>query len=175
MSAVPSIDRRAILERRQRMGMGAAVPVIRLDLIRPATDNPAPKSVNHVGVESVDIPRFLPPRRTDWTRLVSDAILRPCDARIILRHVYLKTGIKVLDLQSARRTADIVLPRMIACWVMREYTMMSLPQIGKHLGGRDHTTVLHSIRRMEELRETDPAVRQISDEIAVAACKEMQG
>lgn len=175
MSAVPSIDRRAILERRQRMGMGSAVPIVRMDLIRPAAANPAPERANGGAVESVDIPRFLPPRRTDWTRMVSDAILRPCDARIILRHVYLKTGIKVLDLQSARRTADIVLPRMIACWVMREYTMMSLPQIGKHLGGRDHTTVLHSVRRMEELREADPAIRKLSDDIAAAACKEMQG
>lgn len=147
--------------------------VVPLEIVGRSVPAPEPEPVNDDAVESVDIPRFLPPRRTDWTQMVSDAVLRPCDAKIVLKHVYLRTGIKILDIQSERRTAKVVLPRMLACWVMREFTTLSLPQIGRHLGNRDHTTVLHSVRKIEALRETDPAIRQLSDEIATAACKEM--
>jgi chromosomal replication initiation ATPase DnaA len=53
------------------------------------------------------------------------------------------------DLCSARRTANIVVrPRQIAMYLAKEMTPFSLPQIGHHFGGRDHTTVLHAVRKI---------------------------
>jgi hypothetical protein len=59
------------------------------------------------------------------------------------------------DLISARRTADIVRPRQIAMFLAKNLTPNSLPVIGRKFGGRDHTTVLHAVRRIEALRTHD--------------------
>ncbi len=60
------------------------------------------------------------------------------------------------DLFSGRRTAQIVRPRQIAMWLARRVMLASLPHIGRCIGGRDHTTVLHGVRRIDELRAQDP-------------------
>ena len=59
------------------------------------------------------------------------------------------------DLTSKRRHRSIVRPRQIAMALTRELTNLSLPEIGSAFGGRDHTTVLHACRKVEELRRTD--------------------
>ncbi len=59
------------------------------------------------------------------------------------------------ELISARRSADIVRPRQIAMFLARHLTPNSLPVIGRKFGGRDHTTVLHAIRKIEALRTRD--------------------
>lgn len=69
-------------------------------------------------------------------------------------------GIGWNDLASARRTADVVRARQILMFLCREHTTLSLPQIGRRVGGRDHTTVLHSCRKIEHLRDTDAEVHQ---------------
>ena len=68
-------------------------------------------------------------------------------------------GVSLTDLLSSRRTAALVLPRMVAVWLCRRLTPHSLPAIGHHFGGRDHTTMLHSARRIDELRQTDAAMQ----------------
>jgi hypothetical protein len=60
-----------------------------------------------------------------------------------------------IDLISARRNADIVRPRQIAMFLARHLTPNSLPAIGRTFGGRDHTTVLHAVRKIEWLRTRD--------------------
>jgi hypothetical protein len=60
-----------------------------------------------------------------------------------------------IDLISARRSADIVRPRQIAMFLARHLTPNSLPVIGRQFGGRDHTTVLHAVRKIEWLRTRD--------------------
>jgi hypothetical protein len=60
-----------------------------------------------------------------------------------------------LELISARRTADIVRPRQIAMFLAKHLTPHSLPVIGRKFGGRDHTTVLHAVRKIEALRARD--------------------
>jgi len=62
------------------------------------------------------------------------------------------------DLVSARRTRTIVRPRQIAMYLAKMLTPRSLPEIGRHFGGRDHTTVLHAVRKIEELLKTDSAL-----------------
>lgn len=55
------------------------------------------------------------------------------------------------DIVSARRTAKVVRPRQVAMYLAKELTPFSLPQIGRHFGGRDHTTVLHAVRKIAAL------------------------
>jgi chromosomal replication initiator protein len=64
------------------------------------------------------------------------------------------------DLLSARRTRAIVRPRQIAMYLAKTMTPRSFPEIGKRFGGRDHTTVLHAVRKVEELAAADEALKQ---------------
>ena len=63
--------------------------------------------------------------------------------------------VKVPELFSKKRTADLVKPRQIAMYFAKELTSLSLPEIGESFGGRDHTTVLHAVRKITEHRKTD--------------------
>ena len=67
---------------------------------------------------------------------------------------YYKT--KVADMHSKKRTRAVARPRQVAMWLAKELTPLSLPAIGEAFGGRDHTTVLHAYRTINELRLTDP-------------------
>ena len=63
--------------------------------------------------------------------------------------------IKVAEMYGKRRNAHIVLPRQIAMYLAKELTQKSLPEIGEAFGGRDHTTVLHAMRKIAEQRQHD--------------------
>ena len=64
-------------------------------------------------------------------------------------------GLKQADLISERRNRAIARPRQAAMWLAKQLTTRSLPDIGRRFGGRDHTTVLHAVRRIEELKAGD--------------------
>jgi chromosomal replication initiator protein len=66
------------------------------------------------------------------------------------------------DLLSSRRTAVVVKPRQIAMYLAKTLTLRSLPEIGRRFGGRDHTTVLHAVRKIESLSHAD---RALNDEL----------
>src|SRR5690625_330252 len=68
--------------------------------------------------------------------------------------------IKLSDMMSRRRSRSVARPRQVAMALAKELTNHSLPEIGESFGGRDHTTVLHACRRIEELRETDRDIRE---------------
>ncbi len=68
--------------------------------------------------------------------------------------------IKVADLLSKRRTRTVTRPRQVAMALSKELTNHSLPEIGDAFGGRDHTTVLHACKKIVELQETDPSIRE---------------
>ena len=61
------------------------------------------------------------------------------------------------DLLSSRRTANVVRPRQVAMYLSKILTLRSLPEIGRRFGGRDHTTVLHAVRKIEALTGNDAA------------------
>ncbi len=63
------------------------------------------------------------------------------------------------DLLSSRRTAAVVMPRQIAMFLAKSLTLRSLPEIGRRFGGRDHTTVLHAVRKIDKLCDTNPALK----------------
>jgi len=68
--------------------------------------------------------------------------------------------LRVSDILSRRRPRNIVRPRQMAMALCKELTDHSLPEIGEAFGGRDHTTVLHACRKIEELCETDGRIRE---------------
>ena len=69
-------------------------------------------------------------------------------------------NLRVADLLSSRKTRNIARPRQMAMALSKELTEHSLPEIGEAFGGRDHTTVLHACRRIEELCATDARIRE---------------
>ena len=68
--------------------------------------------------------------------------------------------IKVADMYSQRRPTNIARPRQIAMYFAKELTQKSLPEIGELFGGRDHTTVLHAVRKINELRNKFPELNR---------------
>ena len=68
--------------------------------------------------------------------------------------------IKVADMYSKKRPASIARPRQIAMYLSKEMTQKSLPEIGSEFGGRDHTTVLHAVRKISAERQKNPELNQ---------------
>jgi chromosomal replication initiator protein len=94
----------------------------------------------------------------------AQAILRPHlrggEKRVTVDDIQKATaehfGLRQADLISERRNRAIARPRQAAMWLAKQMTTRSLPDIGRRFGGRDHTTVLHAVRRIEELKAADP-------------------
>jgi chromosomal replication initiator protein len=80
----------------------------------------------------------------------------------IQRIVARQYNVSRADLLSSRRTANVVRPRQVAMYLAKTLTLRSLPEIGRRFGGRDHTTVLHAVRKIENLIGNDSA---LADEI----------
>ena len=68
--------------------------------------------------------------------------------------------IRVADLLSKRRNRSVARPRQVAMAISKELTNHSLPEIGDAFGGRDHTTVLHACRKIQELRKTEHRIEE---------------
>ena len=79
-------------------------------------------------------------------------------------------GVKLSDLQSRRRHKSVTEPRQVCMWLARKRTRFSLEEIGGYFGGRDHTTVMHSIRTVEDRMAMDRGfareVEQIETQVA---------
>jgi len=69
-------------------------------------------------------------------------------------------SIRVADLKSKRRNRQIARPRQMAMALAKELTSMSLPDIGDAFGGRDHTTVIHACKKVDELARTDSKIKE---------------
>jgi chromosomal replication initiator protein len=78
----------------------------------------------------------------------------------IQRIVARQYNVSRADLLSSRRTANVVRPRQVAMYLAKVLTLRSLPEIGRRFGGRDHTTVLHAVRKIENLAGTDSALAE---------------
>ena len=76
--------------------------------------------------------------------------------RVVARHY----NVSKTELLSNRRTRTIVKPRQIAMYLAKVMTPRSLPEIGRRFGGRDHTTVLHAVRKIEGLSGSDTTMAQ---------------
>jgi len=78
----------------------------------------------------------------------------------IQKKVAEKYGLKVADLSSERRMRNVARPRQIAMYLSKQLTSKSLVEIGRCFGKKDHTTVMHAIRKVEELFQSDPYMEQ---------------
>jgi chromosomal replication initiator protein len=81
----------------------------------------------------------------------------------IQRIVARQYNVSRADLLSSRRTANVVRPRQIAMYLAKTLTLRSLPEIGRRFGGRDHTTVLHAVRKIEGLVGNDNVLAEEVD------------
>lgn len=77
----------------------------------------------------------------------------------ILKKVSSHFNIKISDIKSAKRLKAVVLPRQIAMYLSRQLTSSSYPEIGDRFGGKDHSTIIHAIRKIEKLMEEDFQLR----------------
>ena len=73
--------------------------------------------------------------------------------------------VKLSDMQSKKRTKRIAFPRQICMYLARELTDLTLADIGAHFGGRDHTTVIYAIERVEERIKKEPGIGQLVEEL----------
>jgi chromosomal replication initiator protein len=83
----------------------------------------------------------------------------------VIRAVADRTGLQPAQLRQKTNAHEIARPRQIAMYLCRELTAASLPEIGRHFGGKHHTTVLHAIRKVEQLRRTDPEINRLIQSI----------
>lgn len=93
--------------------------------------------------------------------IVSD-LLRSNDRTLTIHEIQKKVAsyfdIKITDMTSARRMRSIARPRQVAMYLAKQLTTRSLSEIGRKFGGKDHTTVMHGIKRIGELIKSDPEV-----------------
>ncbi|HEY7536021.1 MAG TPA: chromosomal replication initiator protein DnaA [Thermodesulfobacteriota bacterium] len=75
-------------------------------------------------------------------------------------------GIKIQDLKSEKKMKNIALPRQIAMYLTRKYTGASFPEIGEKFGGKDHSTVIHAVRKIEVMVGNDPSVKDAVSTVA---------
>jgi chromosomal replication initiator protein len=76
-----------------------------------------------------------------------------------------KFHIKVSEMKSKRRTKALVHPRQVAMFLCREITQQSYPEIARHFGGKDHTTIMHACRQIEKARENNPELQRTLEDL----------
>ena len=95
----------------------------------------------------------------EGTQEVLHDILRANDRRVTIEEIQKRVSehynIRQSEMYSARRARAVARPRQVAMYLSKQLTSRSLPEIGRKFGGRDHTTVMHAVRKIEELRATD--------------------
>ncbi|MFQ6546888.1 chromosomal replication initiator protein DnaA [Aestuariibius sp. 2305UL40-4] len=93
-------------------------------------------------------------------------ILRVSERKVTVEEIQRKVSeyysIRLSDMIGPKRKRDYARPRQVAMWFCKQMTSRSLPEIGRRFGGRDHTTVIHGVRRIDELRSKDS---QLADDL----------
>jgi chromosomal replication initiator protein len=116
-------------------------------------------ALNHITAHAQFIGRDI---TVDSAEEVLHDLLRKNDRRVTIDEIQKLVAehynIRSADMHSARRAREIARPRQVAMYLCKMLTPRSLPEIGKKFGGRDQTTVLHGVRRIEELLGTDMAL-----------------
>lgn len=102
-------------------------------------------------------------------------ILRASDRKLTIEEIQRKVAehynVRLSDLIGPKRLRAIARPRQVAMYLSKQMTHRSLPEIGKRFGGRDHTTIMHGVRKIEELMATDS---QLSDDLQLLK-RQLQG
>ncbi len=97
-------------------------------------------------------------------RDVLSDLLRTSERKVTIEEIQKRVAahyaIKLSDMSSARRMRNVALPRQVAMYLAKKLTTYSLPEIGKNFGDRDHTTVLHAVRKIKELMQDDSNIAE---------------
>jgi chromosomal replication initiator protein len=100
----------------------------------------------------------------DMTQECLADILRASERKVTIDEIIRKVAdhytLRISDLLSARRARQVARPRQVAMYLAKMLTTRSLPEIGRKFGGRDHTTVIHAVRKIEELRQSDSQIAE---------------
>src|SRR6202040_349491 len=95
----------------------------------------------------------------ETTQEVLHDLLRANGRRVTIEEIQRRVAehfnMKLADMHSERRARAVARPRQVAMYLAKQLTTRSLPEIGRKFGGRDHTTVMHAVRKIEELRAID--------------------
>ncbi|HVO15984.1 MAG TPA: chromosomal replication initiator protein DnaA [Alphaproteobacteria bacterium] len=101
------------------------------------------------------------------TQEVLHDLLRASDRHITIEEIQKRVAehynIRISDMHSARRARAVARPRQVAMYLSKQLTARSLPEIGRKFGGRDHTTVMHAVKKVEELRSIDASFAEDID------------
>ena len=99
------------------------------------------------------------PITIDSSQEVLHDLIRANDRRVTIEEIQKRVAehfaIRLADMHSPRRARAVARPRQVAMYLSKQLTSRSLPEIGRKFGGRDHTTVMHAVRKIEELRASD--------------------
>jgi chromosomal replication initiator protein len=100
----------------------------------------------------------------ETTQELLQDLLRATSRRVSIEEIQKKVAdhynVKLSDMHSPRRARAVARPRQVAMYLAKQLTTRSLPEIGRKFGGRDHTTVIHAVRKIEELRTGDPMLSE---------------
>lgn len=103
----------------------------------------------------------------DMTQECLADILRASDRKVTVEEIQRKVAehynIRLSDLVGPKRVRTLARPRQIAMYLAKQMTSRSLPEIGRRFGGRDHTTIMHGVRKIEELRTEDRSLAEDID------------
>jgi chromosomal replication initiator protein len=107
------------------------------------------------------------PVTLETTQEVLHDLLRASDRRVTIEEIQKRVAehyrIRTSDMHSARRARAVARPRQVAMYLSKQLTSRSLPEIGRKFGGRDHTTVMYAVQKIEELRATDSGLAEDID------------
>jgi chromosomal replication initiator protein len=107
------------------------------------------------------------PITLETTQEVLRDLLRANDRRVTIEDIQKRVAehynIRLADMHSSRRARAVARPRQVAMYLAKQLTSRSLPEIGRKFGGRDHTTVMHAVKRIEELRKNDHTMNEDID------------
>jgi len=100
----------------------------------------------------------------EMTQEVLRDVLRANDRRVTIEEIQKRVAehynIKLSEMSSERRARAVARPRQVAMFLSKQLTQRSLPEIGRKFGGRDHTTVMHAVRKIEQLKESDLGIAE---------------
>ncbi|MBI3453658.1 MAG: chromosomal replication initiator protein DnaA [Rhodospirillales bacterium] len=139
--------------------LGAAIPPKVLEfLAHKITSNvrELEGSLNRIAAHAQLVGR---PITLESAQEVLHDLLRSSDRRVTIEEIQKRVAehfsIRLADMHSPRRARAVARPRQVAMYLAKQLTTRSLPEIGRKFGGRDHTTVMHAVRKIEELRSSD--------------------
>ncbi len=156
--------RLGILQSKSEQIVGLQVPDRVLEfLARRITSNgrELEGALNRIVAQSTLVGRDI---TVDMAQEVLHDLLRAHEKRVTIEEIQKRVAehyqIKISDMHSARRARAVARPRQVAMYLAKQLTPRSLPEIGRKFGGRDHTTVMHAVRKIEELRASDPVLSE---------------